>query len=283
MINNFYEETMETLFQILKASMERPQPYGWFHLMCTAIMILVTVLLCIFFKDCDYKTYRRIALIIWITVVVCEIYKQFIFTFDYTDGQIVGKYQWYIFPFQFCSTIFYVLPFIAFMKRNKFTGFLTAFSSIFMLIAGVLVYAIPTDIYIDTIGINIQTMIHHGSQIIFGVFTIVYFRKDYHIGTFIRSITVFAGFVATAILLNELMFDVANNSGEVFNMFFISRHYTTTLPVANLVDGKVPHPVFVMLYFLGFSLLAFITYAITKVILLACAKLSPKKHATSKI
>lgn len=110
---------MYELLLWLQGEMTTPTNYSWFHIMFLVITVGVTVLLCLFFKDSDEKTFRRIILIAWIIIVVFEIYKEVIFSFNY-NSENHWKYQWYSFPFQMCSTPFYILPFIAFLPRGKF-------------------------------------------------------------------------------------------------------------------------------------------------------------------
>ena len=90
-----------SILNILEATMKTPTNFSWFHLMFIAIAILITVLLCIKFKNCDDKIFRRIVFIAWLLLVGLEVYKQIVFTFDYDGTTITGDYQWYAFPFQF--------------------------------------------------------------------------------------------------------------------------------------------------------------------------------------
>ena len=111
----------ERFIHFFEGEMETPTNYGWFHLMFIGIVILFTVFLCLKFKDCDDKIFRRITLICWITIVALEILKQLVFSFEFDGTNAVWDYQWYAFPYQFCSTPLYVLPFIAFLRDA--TGF----------------------------------------------------------------------------------------------------------------------------------------------------------------
>jgi hypothetical protein len=43
---------------------------------------------------------------------------------------------------------------------------------------------------------------------------------------------------------------------ETFNMFFISPHFPCTLPVLSGIYGKIPYPAFLLLYLVGFALIA---------------------------
>ena len=47
-------------------------------------------------------------------------------------------------------------------------------------------------------------------------------------------------------------------TGETFNMFYISPFYPCTLPVLNIIYEKTPYIVFLLCYILGFLLAGYI-------------------------
>lgn len=254
----------EKVLYFLEAEMERPTNYGWFHLMFVGIVIISTIFLCLRFKDCDDKVFRRIALISWIIIVLLEIYKQVIYTFEYDGAVVTWDYQWYAFPYQLCSTPLYVLPFVAFLKDSKFRDAFVAYMAFFSLFGGLAVFFYPNDVFISTIGINIQTMIHHGSQVVLGIFFIVHSRHKLNIKFYLKSIPVFAALVAIAIIMNECGFGILTSKGmdDSFNMFYISRHFDCTLPILSEVYKAVPYLAFSLIYILGFAIISVIIYSV---------------------
>ena len=256
------------LYEFFDLSMTEPTNYGWFHLMFMAIIIATTVLLCVFFRNSNDKTMRKIVLIFWIVISVLEIYKQFNFSFSVVDNKLVWDFQWYAFPFQFCSTPLYAMPFIVFLKDGKIRDAFISYMGAFSFFGGIAVFFYPNDVFISTIGINIQTMIHHGTQVVIGIFLLVHQRKKLGIFHYLMGIPVFAGFSIIAIALNEIA--VASGLSETFNMFYISRHYNCTLPVLSAIYPNVPYPVFLLIYLLGFvivsSIMYFAQYGIIKLV-----------------
>ncbi len=262
--------TFEKIMLFLDSDMTEPTPYGWFHIMFIAIIIATTYLLCKHFKDCDFKIFKRIALISWIVIIVLEIYKQVNFAMDVDDGVITGwSYSWYSFPFQFCSSPMYILPFIFLSKNEKFIMPFTSFMSTFSLFAGLAVLAYPGDVFIQTIGINIQTMIHHGLQIVLGIFFIVHNKKNFNLNYYYKGIPVFVTLVLSALVLNEVVykFFTIYNLDNTFNMFYISRHFECTLPVLSLIYPLVPYLVFLIIYLIGFTFVSFIIFKLSQLIL----------------
>lgn len=274
---NFFEKILHSLSGL----MERPTNYGWFHLLFMAMIIAFTVFICVKFHSADDKTFRRIILISWIVMVTLEIYKQLIFSFEYESGLAVWDYQWYAFPYQLCSTPLYVLPFIAFSKHSKFRDALTSYMSVFSLFGGLAVFFYPNDVFVQTIGINIQSMVHHGLQIVLAVYCVVYNRNKiknfkYHLW----SIPVFALLVSAAIIMNIVGYHLI--SDETFNMFYISPYFDCTLPVLGSIYPKVPFIAFILIYIIGFVIVATILYYIEKLIVCLATKEKVAKKVKCK-
>ena len=253
-----------TLFErivfALQKTAERPSGYGWFHLLFFFLVVDVTIILCVFFRKISEKKFKTIIFIFWIVMVLFEVYKQIVYSFS-VDGA-VWDYQWYSFPFQFCSTPLYVLPFLIFLKDGKVKDGAILFICTFSLFAGVAVYFYPGDVFAtDLLGVQIQTMVHHGSQVIIGVYTAVYYKDKINVKTFLYSLPVFSVMVLSALILNLIMHSVTT---ETFNMFFISPYFDCALPILGSVRGVVPYVVFLLVYVFGFALCAFIMYLLTK-------------------
>jgi hypothetical protein len=243
------------LYEFFDLRMTEPTNYGWFHLMFMAIIIATTVLLCVFFKNSNDKTMRKIVLIFWIVIFVLEIYKQFNFSFSVVDNKLVWDFQWYAFPFQFCSTPLYAMPFIVFLKDGKIRDAFIAYMGAFSFFGGLAVFFYPNDVFVRTIGINIQTMVHHGLQVVFGIYFAVRDLKKLGYKYCLEAIPVFGALVSTALALNLIMYRAID---ETFNMFYISLYYDCTLPILSEVYKVVPYIVFALIYMLGFCLVAFI-------------------------
>lgn len=259
----------ERFLYFLEGKMQIPTSFGWFHLMFVGLVILFTIFLCIKFRDCDDKIFRRIALITWIVILVLEVLKQLVFAFEYDGNVVTWSYAWYVFPYQLCDTPLYVLPFIAFLKENKIRDTLISYSSFFAIFGGLVVFIYPNDVFTTTTLINFQTMIHHGSQIALGIFFATRHRRSFKLEFFLKGIPVFAILVSIAIILNESMYGYVstNAPGDVFNAFYISRHFPCTLPILSEIYKAVPYIVFCLIYILGFTIVAFIIYCIEKLII----------------
>lgn len=246
------------LFLILEAKMTTPEAFGWFHILSWIVSIAVGIWLCKKFKSPDEKTMRRILFAIAIVCVVLEIYKQTVYSFSYSGGIFDFDYQWYAFPFQFCSTPMYVQLLASLVKKGKIHDALCDFLATYAVFAGLCVMIYPGDVFSSLVGINIQTMVCHGSMLSVGIFLFGsgYVKPEYK--TILKAIPVFASAVGLAMAMNEIMYLSGILNGETFNMFFISRHFAPSLPVYSLVQEAIPFPWCTIIYIAVFSLAAFV-------------------------
>ena len=255
----------ERFVALLQAEMTTPPSYGLFHITAFLLTILAAALLVWRFRDTEDKTVRRLLLTAWIVLVALEVYKQLVFSMSVSDGVAEWSYQWYAFPFQFCSSPLYVLPFAAFLKEGRAKDAVMSFLSTFALFAGLAVMIYPGDVFISMIGINIQTMVHHGSQVFIGLFMAARNRRRYSFKFLLLGVIPFVILSAIAMGLNEAVHILLTNRGltdTVFNMFFISRHHDCTLPVLSSIAPMLPYPVFLMVYLVGFVLAAGIVFGL---------------------
>ena len=264
------------LLELLDSKMETPTMYGWFHLLFFALSIILGVWLCLNFKKPDDKTVKRIIFIITIVAIVLEIYKQINFTFSYNGEEILADFQWYAFPFQFCSMPMYVGFLASIVKKGKLYDSLCAFLATFAVFAGICVMLYPEQVFVKTIGINIQTMVCHGSMISLGIFLLGsgYVKSEHK--TILKAIPVFTCAVVIAMIMNEIAYRSGLLETDTFNMFFISPHCEPSLPVYSTVQGIVPYPWCLFIYILVFSFAAYIMLLISMLAHRITAKRSNK-------
>ena len=250
---------LDQIMSFLDEEMTRPVPYqsidiSWFHYLALTITLLATVIAVIRLKNANDIQIRRFLLSFSGLLLTFEVYKQLIFSF-----QANWDYQWYAFPFQFCSTPMYVALFAGLTKNIKIQQALINFLGTYGLFAGLAAMIYPNDVFVSTIGINIQTMVHHGAMMVVGT-ALLANRVQLKPSSIIGATTVFLILVTIAILLN-----FAHNTwiaDGTFNMFFINSQYQNHLPVLTLIESHVPHFLFVVIYTVGFMLIAFLVLLI---------------------
>ncbi len=249
-----------SVLEFLNLKMETPTQFGWFHLLSIALTAIITWLLCKYYKPTgnDYSRVRKVIIFTAVIVTLFEIYKQINYTFKVSDGVITADYQWYAFPFQFCSTPMYVGLLTALFKKGKIHDSLCAYLATYSVFAGAAVVAYTGDVFVSTIGINIQTMVCHCSMIIVGIYLLYtgYVKLEHK--TIIKALPVFSGAVMLACIMNEIAFVGGLLESETFNMFYVSPHCDPHLPVYSLVQPLVPYPLNLIIYIAGFTAAAYI-------------------------
>ena len=156
--------------RIMDLSMEKPTMYGWFHILWLVITVAVTVYLCVCRRTDPHERVRRVVFWTSVAVLLLELYKMINYSFGYEGGAITFDFQWYAFPWQFCSTPMYVGFLMGLLKKGKTHDALAAYLATYAVFAGVCVMVYPSTVFISTIGINIQTIICHGSMIAIGAY-----------------------------------------------------------------------------------------------------------------
>ncbi len=243
-----------------------PESYGPLHLFMLLLVIGFTVLLCILFKDASARRFRRILFVLWCILVVGELYHQTCFFFDVEGGVAVWEYQWYKFPFQFCATPLYILPLAIFPKSERLRSCALAFMSTFSLFAGLAVIIYPNDVFTTIIGASVQSLIHHGLQVVIGITIATHERKRFNTRFFLGGVPIFIILITLAMIMNVVGYHLLQGAGmdDTFNMFYVSPYFDCTLPVLSDLYPILPYPVFLIVYILGFVGVAALVFYIQK-------------------
>ena len=272
---NFFEK----ILQVLDAKMSEPNMYGWFHILALLALIGLVVLVVFKCRNINDKAFRIIILSTAITLIVLEIYKQFNFSYD--PNTDTWGYEWYAFPFQFCSSPMYVLLVIGCLKECKFREYLCCFMATFGLFAGIGVMLYPSTVFTETIGINIQTMVHHGSMVVIGVLMYITGKVKLEHKTILKGGAVFGVLVVMALVMNIIFHYFGD--GSTFNMFFISPFAASCdIPVANLIfipatESVILYIVFLFGYILGFGVAGYVMLLIAMLIARLCKRKNNKE------
>lgn len=252
------------IFDVMDLRMTTPTWWGWFHILCVILTIGATVLLCLLYKRGKIKNPRNVVFYTALIVIALEIYKQIQYSFSY-DGSVIFDYQWYAFPWQFCSMPMYV-GLLAGLTRGKLQSFLYSFLATFAVFAGACVMVYPGDVFTSSVWINIQSMICHGSMIVIGVFLYYTGAVKAEHKTILKGMAVFSVAVGIAVLLDELAVIVGIVPNETFNMFFVSRHCEPSLPVYSSVQAVIPYPWCLFIYIAGFTTAAYLMLLIAMLV-----------------
>ena len=249
---------LKALLKILDTKMEIPTSYGWFHLTFFFLSVASGVLLCFIPKMREGKTVRNFVLLTSVICILLEVYKQVNFCTSYSGETVTFALLYYSLPFQFCSIPMYAGLLSGIFRKGRVNESLLAFLATYSVFGGLCVMFYPTQVFIDTVGINIQTMFCHGAMITMGIYLFGTGTVKAEHKTVLKAIPVFVSAIVIAMALNEIVYYAGVPEGDSFNMFYISRHYDSTLPVYSLVHAALPYPLALIVYILVFTLAAYV-------------------------
>ena len=234
-----------------------PTLYGWYHVLSLIITAAITVWLCRIGRKHDADQVRKVVFWTAVVVAVLEVYKQINYSFGY-EGGITFDYQWYAFPWQFCSTPMYVGLLAGIIKKGKVHDALCAYLATFAIFAGLAVMIYPGDIYVETVGINFQSTVCHCSMLTIGGYLYASGHVKLEHKTVLKAMAVFCVTATVAVILNEVAFAVGIVPEHNFNMFYFSPHCDPSLPVYSLVQQVVQYPWSLIIYIVGFTAAAYL-------------------------
>ena len=268
------------VLQILDTAMVTPESYGWFHVFFFVLSIVAGVALCFILKDAK-KHAPNVVLVTSVVVILLEVYK--LINFGYGDSYATTldyNFQWYAFPFQFCSTPMYVGLLAGLIRKGRLHNSLCAYLATYAVFAGLCVMIYPGDVFMDTVGINIQTMICHGSMLTVGIYLFGSGYVPTKFKTVLRTLPVFCVAVAIAYGLNEWAYRSGLLEEHRFNMFYFSPYQPAHLPLYSNVQNAlgVDNPLSFIIYVVGFTLAAALILLIAKGVC-AITRINKKNNA----
>lgn len=266
---------MEEFIRFLQTEIEEPKFFSLFHLIALAIIIPIAILVPYLFRNTNEKTYKRILFINWSILLILEVFKQLVKAYHYGNPSY-WEYSYRDFPFSVCSMIYYFTPIILFVNKEKHPKIVDTaigYMAFILVMAGAAVCIYPNVAVSRFIYIDIQTFIHHGSQVVLGILVFVWNRKSITIKTFYRSMIAFAITVVIAIVINLSFYP------HYVNMFFITPLFITNMPIGNIIQEKAGYPVYLITFLLVVSLASFLTFLLETSIYKLVEKRKEKRMA----
>lgn len=244
-------EFVKSILAFLDTQGPAPVTLGIYHILWLVAIAGLTVLAAVCGRHHSAKTVTRVVFATAVLVAILEIYKQINYTFG--DGSGEPSYAWYAFPWQFCSTPMYIGLLVGVFRKGRIHNALCAYLATYAVFAGAAVMIYPGDVYIEVVGINIQTMICHGSMVVIGAYLLGSGHVQLSLKSVLKAMPVFAICVTLAAIMNEIAHAAGLLENHNFNMFYISPYLECNLPVYSLIHNAVPFPVNLIIYVLGFT------------------------------
>lgn len=241
---------LEKIIIFLAKTGNVPRAYGVFHILSLIVIFAICAIIIVKRRRFTKKSISVFVFACGIIMLVLEIYKQLVITYEVNTDEWV--YELYAFPFQFCSTPTYIalLSFLFYkLKIEKVYNALLSFLATYGMIASIVVLFIGTQtVFCTYIGINLQTMIHHGLMFIISVAILctdsVALNKKSLTGAFV----VFIPLLVIALILNKCI--------DGLDLFYVSPNSTFVYKQMSdiLFGGKLPYPVYLIGYIVLFTL-----------------------------
>ena len=90
------------------------------------------------------------------------------------NGVASWDYQWYAFPFQFCSTPMYAACIASLMKEWKIRKALLSYLGFFTILESFMVMLLPTDIYVEHLMVCLYTTVLHACGLVLSLFLLIH-------------------------------------------------------------------------------------------------------------
>ncbi|MDO4567339.1 MAG: YwaF family protein [Clostridia bacterium] len=244
---------MAEFFELTAWPMEKPAPYGAFHLTFALVGLAVVVALAYALRRSDERRNRAVLLTVGVFLCVCELYKQ-LFYF-YVIG--AGSYQWWIFPFQLCSVPMYFCIIGGVLKDCRVRRAIYNFMLAFNLMGGFMALTEPSGLVHEYWTLTIHAFIWHITLVFVGLYLGFSKRAGLKLSDYKSTVLVFCALCLVAFGINLALREV---SGASVNMFFIGPSISPIIvfkDIATRYGWYVNAPIYMLCACLG----AFIFYA----------------------
>jgi len=270
---NFFEKILYTL----QVEMNKPEPYGWFHLMWIGFTIISIVILFKIKNKYSNKQLKIVLGVYGIVALIFEVTKQLMWALNYNEitKVVTWDYEWYAAPFQLCTNPIFASIICLFLKDNKLRNSLLSYMAFVTILGGLLTILIPTSCFTSDILINIHTMWLHCGSFVVSIYLLMNGAIKIDKQSFKGAFKVFLVFVLIAEILNVVIYNSGILNGETFNMFYISPYFISSLPVFDVIQQSVPFILYLLIYIFAIFIGALFVYFVS-------LKISTKKAKSNE-
>ena len=238
---------MESFIRATAWTMEKPTPYGSFHLIASLIGFALAFFLAWRLRKVGEKGHRAVLAVCGGLLLLFELYKQ-LFYF-YVDGN--GHYVWWIFPFQMCSVPMYLCLIIPWLKTGKISQSMLNFMMTYNLLGGLMAFIEPSGIVHGYWTLTLHAFVWHMMLVFIGVYLILSKRGGRSFGSFKQATVVFWILSAVAFGLNVALRGV---SGGSVNNFYLGPSNTPLAVFKQITEATawyVNTPIYIIALMLG--------------------------------
>ncbi len=223
--------------------MTPPAPWSPFHIILSLLglawSMCLTRLLCRKYSSGDFQGSGtgadRAAFILWtcgLILAASELYKQ-LFLYQVVNN---GRYDWWYFPFQLCSTPMYLCLVYPLLPQGRPRKAAAVYLQSFGFLGGVMALLEPSGLMHPYWTLTLHGLLWHVMLIFIGLFVTASGLADRNLRSFLWTLPLFWVFCLTATAVNIL-------TGGLADMFYISPYYPVTQAVfheISLAAGILP-------------------------------------------
>ena len=255
--------------------MEKPQPYGWFHLGFVFVFGALSVILALRMAKASDKKFRVVLACCGFFLILTEIYKISFHVYAIDTPVPIGQFNWWVFPFQLCSVPMYFCLLGAFLPEGRVRRAALDFMGIFNLMSGAVAFAEPSGLNHEYWTLTLHAYIWHMMLVFVGL--MIAFRPEmkWKMKTYWRAVIVFLCLAVIAFCINLIFWNAAQ--GDI-NMFYVGPR-TNPIIVFKDIATKYGWYVCTPIYLFALCLGAFIFFLLMKGVNAVRAKRAEKKAA----
>lgn len=240
--------------------MEKPIAYGWFHIV---FLIAAFVVLFILYnnKNHNEKELKWVLGIYGVSAFVLEFLKQLLWSYNFKTN--IWSYGWYYAPFQFCTMPMYICLVCLFLKNTKLRKALLSFVAFYAMLSGILIMIMPEFCFCTDTLVNIHTIYLHCGSFVVAMYLLMHEIKPTK-ENLISAFYVFITCVIISLILDIVFYKTGIIGDAVFNMFFVSPYFPSTLPIFDKIYVSVPYVLFLIIYIVLVVFGSWLVYYIAK-------------------
>lgn len=257
---------LERIYSFFSYSTDPPVFLGGLHIAVICFTLIGTIYAIRVYGKSPEKSVRILLLILWIILVINEIYRNVVFSLSLVGDRLRWNYNPGNFPLQLCSSQLYILPLVIFLKEGKVRDALICFLSTYSLFGGLAVTVYPGNTLTGVVGINLQSMIHHSIQVIVGMMLAYRSRRRMDKHYFLGGFTVFMTYFNVAMLYNLIGHKIVTKMGLGYeiNMLFLSPYHKCSIPMLQDIRNQSSYPIMVLTYLIFFTIIAYMIFMAQK-------------------
>lgn len=251
----------QKIYDFFTYTEEIPPTFGKLHLTVIFLTILTTIILTLTLKNASEKAVRLTLFGAWIILITLEAYRQIAFSIELVDGQLGWEYAWDQLSLQICSVQLYAIPMIVFLKDGKLRDAFICVMMVWSLIGGIGVTLYPGNTLSYYFGVSLQSMIHHGIQVVLGIALTFRYADRMNIRHFFRGFVLFNVYTFIAMCANIHVYEhLLIHVGGGINMFALSPYGEPLIKVLDTIRDLTSHRVMTFVFLSCLTLLAIFLY-----------------------